>query len=48
VPIRELKDGHEISCHLSIEALEEAEAHAQQILHGFEKVGDESTAKPIG
>jgi hypothetical protein len=26
---------------LSIEELREAEAHTQQILHGFEKIGDD-------
>jgi len=40
-PIRELADGHEISCHRTIEELEAAEAEAQQILHGFEKIGEE-------
>ena len=40
-PVRELKDGHEISCHQTIEALEEAEREAQQILHGYEKLGDD-------
>ena len=40
-PIRELKNGHEISCHQTIEDLEQAEREAQQILHGFEKLGDD-------
>ena len=40
-PIRELKDGHQIACHQTIEALEEAEKEAQQILHGYEKVGED-------
>ncbi len=46
VPIRELKSGHQISCHLTIEELQEAEAHTQKILHGFEKVGDDKPQKP--
>ena len=44
VPIRELKDGHQIACHLTIEALEDAEKDTQKILHGFEKIGDEKIA----
>ncbi len=46
VPIRELENGHQISCHLTIEQLEEAERHAQMILHGYEKVGDDKPQKP--
>lgn len=38
-PIRELKDGHQIACHLSIDELNESESHTQQILHGYEKIG---------
>ena len=38
-PVRELEDGHEIHCHQTIEALEEAEREAQKILHGYEKIG---------
>ena len=40
-PIIRLKDGHEITCHLTHEQLQEAEADTQQILHGFEKLGDD-------
>ncbi len=40
-PIRETIKGHLVACHLSIEELREAEAHTQQILHGFEKIGDD-------
>jgi peptide/nickel transport system ATP-binding protein len=40
-PILKLKDGHEISCHLTIEQLQDAERDTQKILHGFEKVGDD-------
>lgn len=40
-PVRELKDGHQISCHLTIEQLEQAERETQQILHGYEKVGED-------
>ncbi len=43
-PTLELENGHQIACHLSVEQLNEAERHAQQILHGFEKVGQD---KPI-
>ena len=40
-PVRELVDGHEIACHLSQDQLEEAETHAQKILHGYEKAGQD-------
>ena len=40
-PIRTLKDGHEIHCHRGIEELEETEKQTQQILHGYEKLGDD-------
>ena len=40
-PVRELNDGHQIACHLTIEQLEEAEAEAQRILLGYEKLGEE-------
>lgn len=40
-PILELKDGHEIACHRTIEELESAEAETQKILHGYEKLGDD-------
>ena len=40
-PRRELKGGHEIHCHRTIEELAEAEAETQKILHGFEKLGDD-------
>jgi peptide/nickel transport system ATP-binding protein len=43
-PVLKLKDGHEITCHLTIEQLREAEAHAQQILHGYEKIGKDDPA----
>jgi len=43
-PTIKLENGHQIACHLSIEQLNEAEKHAQQILHGFEKVGKD---KPL-
>ncbi len=39
-PVRELEDGHQITCHLTIEELHEAEAHTQKVLHGHEKLGD--------
>ena len=40
-PLRELKDGHQIACHLTIEQLKDAETHAQKILHGYEKIGED-------
>ena len=40
-PIREPIKGHLLACHLTIDELLEAETHSQQILHGFEKVGEE-------
>ena len=44
-PMRELKDGHEIHCHRTIEELEatekETEKETQMILHGYEKVGED-------
>jgi len=43
-PIREPVKDHFVACHLSIEELREAEAHTQQILHGFERLGDDETA----
>jgi peptide/nickel transport system ATP-binding protein len=46
VPIRELENGHQISCHLTVEQLAEAETQTQMILHGFEKVGDDKPQKP--
>ena len=38
-PIRELEDGHQIACHLSLDELNAAEAEAQKILRGYEKLG---------
>ncbi|MDH3468940.1 MAG: ABC transporter ATP-binding protein [Gammaproteobacteria bacterium] len=43
-PIRELQAGHQITCHLTIDQLQEAERHTQKILHGYEKIGKD---KPI-
>lgn len=40
-PIRELKDGHEIHCHRTIEELEQTEKETQMILHGYEKLGED-------
>ena len=40
-PLRELKDGHQIACHLTIEELQETEAHTQKILHGYEQLGED-------
>ena len=46
-PVRELNNGHEISCHLTIDALEEAEREAQQILHGYEKLGKDDQVPAV-
>lgn len=46
-PVRELENGHRISCHLTIDQLNDAEQQTQKILHGFEKLEDESM-KPLG
>jgi len=43
-PIRELENGHQISCHLTIDQMKEAEQHTQKILHGYEKIGKD---KPV-
>ncbi len=40
-PTLNLENGHQISCHLTLEQLEEAEADAQKILLGYEKLGQE-------
>ena len=40
-PILDLKNGHQISCHLTLEQLDEAERETQMILRGYEKLGDE-------
>ena len=45
VPVRELEDGHQIDCHLTVEQLVEADKHVQTILHGYEKVGDDAQIK---
>ena len=41
-PIRELEGGHEITCHRTVEELQEAEQETQQILRGYEALVDES------
>ncbi len=38
-PVRNLEDGHQISCHRTIEELNQAEMEIQQVLHGYEKPG---------
>ena len=38
-----LENGHEIDCHLTLEQLKEAEAEAQKILHGYERLGIDDT-----
>jgi len=40
-PKLHLKEGHEISCHLTLEQLQEAETETQKILHGYEKLGSD-------
>ena len=40
-PTLELENGHQISCHMTIEQLDEAEAEAQKILLGYEKLGQD-------
>jgi peptide/nickel transport system ATP-binding protein len=40
-PVLKLDKGHEIACHLTLEQLEEAEAEAQKILLGYEKLGQD-------
>ena len=40
-PTLELENGHQIACHLTLEQLEEAEADAQKILLGYEKLGQD-------
>jgi len=46
VPVRELKDGHQIACHQTVEKLEEAEAETRKILHGYEKLGEDKPPAP--
>ena len=40
-PVLQLENGHEIACHMTLQQLQDAETEAQQVLHGFEKVGDD-------
>ena len=40
-PTLELENGHQIACHVSLEKLLETERETQQILHGYEKLGEE-------
>jgi len=45
-PIIELDNGHQIACHLTLEQLNEAEAEAQRILLGYEKLtGDDAPVR---
>jgi peptide/nickel transport system ATP-binding protein len=41
-PELDLGNGHRIACHLSLEQLDAAEAEAQKILLGYEKLGQEA------
>jgi len=45
-PDLRLENGHVISCHLTLDQLQEAEAHTQQILHGYERIGKDDPALP--
>jgi hypothetical protein len=45
-PTLELDNGHRISCHLTLEQLQEAEAEAQRILLGYEKLGQDEVTAP--
>lgn len=45
-PVVKLKDGHEITCHLTLEQLHQAEADTQEILRGHEKLGDDEQVLP--
>ncbi len=47
-PIRVLNDGHEIACHRTIDELKAAEAETQQILHGYEKIGEDKQLPSAG
>jgi hypothetical protein len=40
-PVHEPIKNHLIACHISIEELVESDEHTQQVLHGFEKVGED-------
>jgi peptide/nickel transport system ATP-binding protein len=40
-PVLKLENGHEISCHISLDELIATEHETQKILHGFEKLGDD-------
>jgi len=40
-PVLELENGHQISCHISLDELISTEHETQKILHGFEKLGDD-------
>lgn len=45
-PTLELDNGHQISCHLTLEQLQEAEAEAQRILLGYERLGQDEIKAP--
>jgi hypothetical protein len=40
-PIREPTKDHVIACHITIDDLIESDKQTQQVLHGFEKVGED-------
>ena len=45
-PVVKFKNGHEITCHLTQEQLNQAEADTQKILRGYEKLGDDEQVLP--
>ena len=45
-PDRRLENGHVISCHLTLDELQEAEAETQKILLGYERIGKDDPALP--
>jgi len=45
-PVVKFKNGHEITCHLTQDQLNQAEADTQKILRGYEKLGDDEQVLP--
>ncbi len=41
-PVRELENGHQIACHLTVDQLNESEMQTQRILRGYEALKDNS------
>ena len=42
-PVREESPGHQISCHLTLDTIEEASVMPQEILHGYDRLTDPDT-----